>query len=375
MSNSYPPRLEIIAPPKPEINVIQVYWEANGRAVSQALLNNIITLHVAIQVERANFQGYISIVIKKDRVFALDTVYVKKDFLVNIPKNSIREFITRFKPDEPSSNKLRGYFVEVYVGSNKIYIMPDTYPPRLYVVKPKLEIIDVYWTVKNNVVTEAYIGDTVKICVKVLAKGGVIEGNLEIIVKKDRVAALDTIMKSRLYIVKIYQDESKLLCFTFQPDEASSSTLRGYYIEIKFNGKIIYTMKTDYPPRLKVWEKVGRVNILDVYWLVNGIKTYNARVGQQIAAVVEIEVTGREMTFTISILIKKDIAYLPDKVYTQGSITLTLKPGEKKEVRMYFTPDEVSSTTMRGYFIEVWIDSEKVYTMPSSYPPRLKVSG
>lgn len=375
MSNSYPPRLEIIAPPKPEMNVIQVYWEANGRAVSQALLNNIITLHVAIQVERANFQGYISIVIKKDRVFALDTVYAKKDFLVNIPKNSIREFIIRFKPDEPSSNKLRGYFVEVYVGSNKIYIMPDTYPPRLYVVKPKLEIIDVYWMVKNNVVTEAYIGDAVKICVKVLAKGGVIEGNLEIIVKKDRVAALDTIMKSRLYIVKIYQDESKLLCFTFQPDEASSSTLRGYYIEIKFNGKIIYTMKADYPPRLKVWEKVGRVNILDVYWLVNGIKTYNARVGQQIAAVVEIEVTGREMTFTISILIKKDIAYLPDKVYTQGSITLTLKPGEKKEVRMYFTPDEVSSTTMRGYFIEVWIDSEKVYTMPSSYPPRLKVSG
>lgn len=64
---------------------------------------------------------------------------------------------------------------------------------------------------------------------------------------------------------------------------------------------------------------------------------------------------------------------MPDTTYASQMFTITLKTDESKEVMMIFTPDDASGLVLRGYFIEVYLNGVKAYTMKSSYPPRLEV--
>ena len=69
--------------------------------------------------------------------------------------------------------------------------------------------------------------------------------------------------------------------------------------------------------------------------------------------------------------IRKDLAFMPDEDYAIKTFEIVLNQDEELELILTFYPDEASSLTLRGYFIE--LEGLISWTMESEYPPRLKV--
>ncbi len=198
------------------------------------------------------------------------------------------------------------------------------------------------------------------------------EVKVDVYVKKDLVSQPDQVVYE--YSTTIPLKGYGVIDFSWTPTETSSDTLRGYYLEVYINGEKYYTMQDSYPPRLKVLSRASIVKVVDAYWIVNGERNYTARVGDTVEGVVVLRST-EEITATIKIVIKKDLVLRPDQVVEEQSYSMTLKPYENATVSITFTPTEASSTLFKGYFIEVYVDGEKVYSMPPEYPPRLRVEG
>ena len=160
-------------------------------------------------------------------------------------------------------------------------------------------------------------------------------------------------------------------------------------------------MPSDYPPRLKVLETTttkttttttpppetttttypttttttspGFLEITDVYWVVNDYRTYEAREGDYVKVCVVIRAVGGNVRASLTIKIKEDNRGIPDKTFAEQTFDVNLISGQEKVLSLGFIASKTSSIVFRGYFIEVYVNGEKYYTMPSDYPPRLKV--
>jgi len=63
---------------------------------------------------------------------------------------------------------------------------------------------------------------------------------------------------------------------------------------------------------------------------------------------------------------------MPDVDVKAVKFEVFLRRDEVKEFTVTFTPNEPSSISLRGYFIKV--EGDLSWTMPNTYPPRLRVS-
>ena len=124
-----------------------------------------------------------------------------------------------------------------------------------------LKVVDAYWTVKDKRVTSARVGDEVVAHIKVKAQGGTVQGTLTIKVMQDLAFSPDEEYVSHQVSIVLTSGIEKEYNLTFVPFHASGEELkevlgepelRGYYIEVEFNDDTIYTMKSEYPPRLTV---------------------------------------------------------------------------------------------------------------------------
>lgn len=110
---------------------------------------------------------------------------------------------------------------------------------------PSLQVVDAYWSIDNQVVTEADVGDYVTAHVSLIASGGATSGTVELRVVKDWATWYespwhDELYKTASFIVDIPWGEIQTIDLTFVPDEptgtlgyhGTSVTLRGYYIEV-----------------------------------------------------------------------------------------------------------------------------------------------
>jgi hypothetical protein len=121
----------------------------------------------------------------------------------------------------------------------------------------------------------------------------------------------------------------------------------------------------------------GRVRaapiVREAIWIVGG--SGRASVGDNVEARVEVQ-TVEEYVGSVVVKIRKDIRWWPDADYHVSTIPLNMRGGETTEIEVAFTPDEDSSSGMRGYFIEIEFQATRTtWTMENSNPPRLTVTG
>jgi hypothetical protein len=114
--------------------------------------------------------------------------------------------------------------------------------------------------------------------------------------------------------------------------------------------------------------KPGFLRIVDAGWSV-----MEAKQGDMVTAYVTVEAVGGYFEGSVTVRIRKDMAFLPDEDHKVESFQLSLLEGKTQTVTVKFIAAEKSSMIFRGYFIEVEFPGGK-WTMDDSYPPRLKVT-
>jgi len=120
--------------------------------------------------------------------------------------------------------------------------------------------------------------------------------------------------------------------------------------------------------------EAGQPKVTSAYWEVGGQVVTSAKAGSNVQAKVILKAEGGPISGTYEIVVRKDIAWAPDEDYARGSGSVSLSKDANQTLSLYWSPLQVSKGALRGYFIEVWFSSEKVYTMSSAYPPRLTVT-
>lgn len=161
--------------------------------------------------------------------------------------------------------------------------------------------------------------------------------------------------------------------FSVDPSERYGSDLqecRGYFLKVELNEFPIYVTENRYPPRLGL----SKPTVNDVYWTVDGIRTTSAELGSYVTAHIVLTAGSGSVRGTLTLEIRKDLAFLPDKAYFLSNIQVNLRKGETNDFTMVWTPDEASGFLLRGYILRVLYEGDKIYEMESSYPPRLRVA-
>ena len=115
---------------------IKLPWRSTVRVVNAWFEPTVVSVGKPVKV---NVELYsetvgkfdIKILIRQDRALAADvTVY---EFRKILEFEGTKTLSFTWIPDQPSTDNIRGYFIEVYVNDNNIYSMPSDYPPRLKV--------------------------------------------------------------------------------------------------------------------------------------------------------------------------------------------------------------------------------------------------
>ncbi len=105
------------------------------------------------------------------------------------------------------------------------------------------------WFVGNSQVSSVGPGQTVRAAILVRAVGRV-EGTVTLEVRRDLRLMPDTTLTRRDFYVDLGDGESRTLMVSFLVDRGI--TLRGYYMKVYFNGRLVWEMDDGYPPRLRV---------------------------------------------------------------------------------------------------------------------------
>ena len=366
--SAYPPRLNVI---EGALNLADVYWKVNGVATTACIVGDQVEAHIIVSASGAPIEDTITIKIRKDIVSSLDTDFKVTEFNVLMDTGQSSEYVVTFEPNEPSSGNLRGYFVEIegYLS----WTMPSDYPPRLHVAGGSLGLVNVYWTRNGTTVSSCTVGDEIVGHVTVIANGGPVEGTVTVRIRKDIAGGLDTDFKILAFNVSLTTSQSAEYLVTFVPDSPTGGSLRGYFIEIE--GSLSWTMPSSYPPRLTVTQTEGNPSITNVWWTINSQIVTVAQQGQTVTAHVLIKAEGGTLNGNATVHVRKDLALLPDQDYVVQSFFLSLSKDDTVEFTVTFTASDKSGLTFRGYFVQVDLQPwNSIWTMASSYPPRLGVT-
>lgn len=116
-------------------------------------------------------------------------------------------------------------------------------------------------------------------------------------------------------------------------------------------------------------EGSGSVEVISAVWSYNGSPVERVEEGALVCAVVKLS-SSTGYSGYIEIRVKRDMALLPDMTVALVRQYYSVKPGAGVEASIKFRAS--CSPMSRGYHVEVMWHGGK-YTMPSNYPPRLKV--
>ena len=174
----------------PPVEVVDARFEPNMVYAGQSV-------NVIVELSSDYQQTFnVEVVIKKNIALGFDEVAYRYATMVSFPGRKMISFA--WIPPEPSSGRLRGYRIEVYVDGNKIYSIPSSYPPRLKVIKTytpptttisttysptpstpsgMIQVIDAYWSRNGQKVSTVYKGDVVNAVVKLYCVNAPVQGN------------------------------------------------------------------------------------------------------------------------------------------------------------------------------------------------------
>ncbi len=413
---------------QPHLTVQNIWWEVNGVNSNSAKSGDNVIGYITVKAVNGRVTGNTIVKIRQDISLAPDKDFASSSYSINLNEGETKTLSISFSP--VSASNIRGYFFELWFNNNKIYSTESSYPPRLSVSSVQagsISVSSVHWEQKDITVNSVEVDSLVSAKATITSYGGPISGTLKFEIRKDIPFAPDTSFGSREFSINLQSGESKNIEYQFTPTEISGGNIRGYFVEITFNGKKVYTMQSNYPPRLTVTQKVlacqdgrtrnyvckssttiqyeecsngnwlvketicssgyvcqngqcvqtqqeGTAVVTSAYWTKNGQTVTSANVGDNVVAHVTILAQNGYVNGVATVDIRKDIALSPDQSFSKQNINVNIDSGESQEITLSFFPDQATGGLFRGYFIEVLFDGDKIYTMESQYPPRLTVS-
>lgn len=354
---NYPPRLKLSVVK----TRVSANWESNSISVGECVFFSVST----------DPPESFTVEVREDRVAALDVTIRSYH-----GHGSLRQqFCLTYSPDV----SVRGYFIKLILSSGDVWEQDTGYPPRLSLrVPPKHgtpTIIDAVFMSGKQRIGRAKVGETIEAIVRIMARGGPLHGKLTVNIKKDIPLGTDVVYVSRTFDVNLADNQELQVNLVWSPDQASDSQLRGYFIEVLFDGEKVWTMPDSYPPRLRVEAlKTGYVRVIDAFWVKDGVRVTSVNLGDRVEAHVVIQASGGDVEGTIRVKIRKDIAFAPDEDFDEKVFAIKLEEGQTLELVIEFRPNQRSGTLFRGLFIEVdMITWNQQWTMADSYPPRLRI--
>jgi len=118
--------------------VTEAYWASGWlrqRHVYVAYVDEQVVACVVLAAREAT-EGDVTLRVRMDIKYWLDKDYATKMFHVRLSKGESVTLEVDFRPSQPSTGRLRGYYMQVdfesWVGK---WTMPNSYPPRLTVLK------------------------------------------------------------------------------------------------------------------------------------------------------------------------------------------------------------------------------------------------
>ena len=219
------------------------------------------TVRAAILVRAVGrVEGTVTLEVRRDLRLMPDTTLTRRDFYVDLGDGESWTLYLDFTTEGGKS--LRGYFMRVYLDGVPVWEMGDGYPPRLAVTVEagglqtrtrgtgSLVVERYAWLMGNQAVYAASSGSQVTAAIVVSARGGDVEGTVTLEVRKDLRFRPDETAAIRNFRVRLGEGESRTLMVSFLVDRGI--TLRGYYMKVYFNGRLVWEMDDGYPPRLRV---------------------------------------------------------------------------------------------------------------------------
>jgi hypothetical protein len=111
-----------------------VFWRVANHNSTTSSVGEEVEAHVIVLVKE-EYAGSITLKIRKDVSFWLDSDYATKTFPVNLEGGQTNELELAFTPGQPSAGRIRGYFIEVdFLATHTRWTMENSYPPRLTVL-------------------------------------------------------------------------------------------------------------------------------------------------------------------------------------------------------------------------------------------------
>jgi len=228
--------------------VTQASWSAD-----QAREGEVVGYRVVVSnpYRATVVQGSLRVVVVEDVALGFDREVQSREFPISLRPGEARELTGTFQVYRGAGT--RGFYLRVYWGGERVYEMPNSYPPRLRVLggEGALAVLEAYWLVDGTASATARVGSRVTGVVVVGAVGGSVSGYVALEVWEDNVGP-DSRVASAAYTISLASGERATLKVEFTPTKASGLLFRGYYLKLFLNGREVWTMGDSYPPRLRV---------------------------------------------------------------------------------------------------------------------------
>lgn len=115
--------------------VQQAFWRVNSHNSTTANVSEEVEAQVIVRAKE-DYSGSIVLKVRKDVSFWSDSDYATKTFPIDLKSGQTTELELTFTPDQASTGRLRGYFMEVdFLVTHTNWAMANSYPPRLTVVE------------------------------------------------------------------------------------------------------------------------------------------------------------------------------------------------------------------------------------------------
>jgi len=118
--------------------VQEVSWQLRSQRIASVSVGEEVEAHIVVKATQ-EYVGSIVVKVRKDISFWVDSDYSIKTFSVILKGDQVTELELSLVPDEASTGRLRGYFVEIsFSATHTDWVMENSYPPRLKVLpQPK----------------------------------------------------------------------------------------------------------------------------------------------------------------------------------------------------------------------------------------------
>ncbi len=237
------------------------------------------------------------------------------------------------------------------------------------------------WFIDSVFASSARPGSMVKAGVLIRARGNV-EGTVTLEIRRDLKYLPDSVAARKNFYVSLSNGEERALYLEFTADRSSS--LRGYYMKVYFNGSPVWEMENSYPPRLPVESPAiqkaptltvtggggGTLTVERYGWLEGGRQVYRAPSGSLITAAVMVRASSGDVEGTVTLEVREDLRFRPDKAAAVRKLWVHLREGESSFLSLSFVVG--NGITLRGYYMKVYFNGVLIWEMNEGYPPRLK---